>query len=47
VDTIVDYGSDNCIDGGGGKDTVIGTSTDICIIGPTSGATYDICTKEP
>jgi hypothetical protein len=47
VDTIVDYGSDNCVDGGGGKDTVIGTPTDICIIGPTSGAVYDICTKEP
>ena len=35
----------NCIVGGGGKDVVSGAWTDVCIVGPGLGSTYDKCTK--
>jgi signal peptidase I len=46
VNVITDNGRYNCIVGGGGKDTINGDSTDICIVGPTSGASYRTCTKQ-
>jgi signal peptidase I len=44
VDTITDTGGSNCIVGGAGKDVVKGATTDVCIIGPTTGASYHNCT---
>jgi hypothetical protein len=45
TETITDNGSHNCIVGGGGRDTVHAVASDVCIVGPTTGATYDSCTK--
>jgi len=44
VNDITDFGIDNCIVGGAGKDTVIAPLSDICIKGLTTGATYGNCT---
>jgi signal peptidase I len=46
VNDITDLGLENCIVGGGGKDKVIAPLSDICIIGPTTGATYGTCTTK-
>jgi signal peptidase I len=46
INTITDTGTGNCIVAGGGKDKVTAPSTDICIIGPTTGSTYGSCTTK-
>jgi len=45
VNVINDNGGHNCIVGGGGRDVVSGAWTDVCIVGPGLGSTYDKCTK--
>jgi signal peptidase I len=44
VNNITDTGIDNCVVGGAGVDRVIAPLSDICIKGPTTGATYGNCT---
>jgi signal peptidase I len=46
-DAITDHGIDNCIVGGASKDVINGVASDICITGPTTGATYSACSQEP
>jgi hypothetical protein len=45
IDSFLDLGTDNCIVGGAGRDSVYASPTDVCIVGPTTGATYEGCTK--
>ena len=46
ADRITDIGQYNCIVGGGGTDTVTASLSDVCIIGPTSGAIYLLCNQK-
>lgn len=46
VETLNDTGNNNCIVAGAGADRITTRTTSICIVGPTSGATYTNCTKK-